>query len=212
MTRIAPWVCLVVLPLEAADPNTTALLKGIEQRYNHAQTLQVQFSESYTVLGRARKGESGQLTLRKPGRMRWDYTNPVGKLFVSDGKDVYLYTPEANRVEKTKLKASDDMRAPMAFLLGKLDFAKDFRDFEVKQEGTNYLVVARAKNDKLPYERVQMLVTPDHAIQRLVIDGQDQSILTFQFADEKVNPPVDDAQFKFQMPPGATLTASDGGQ
>jgi outer membrane lipoprotein-sorting protein len=57
-----------------------------------------------------------------------------------------------------------------------------------------------------------MLVTPDHAIQRLVIDGQDQSILTFQFADEKVNPPVDDAQFKFQMPPGATLTASDGGQ
>jgi outer membrane lipoprotein carrier protein len=212
VTRIAPWVCLVVLPLEAADPNTTALLKGIEQRYNHAQTLQVQFSESYTVLGRARKGESGQLTLRKPGRMRWDYTNPAGKLFVSDGKDVYLYTPEANRVEKTKLKASDDMRAPMAFLLGKLDFAKDFRDFEVKQEGTNYLVVARAKNDKLPYERVQMLVTPEHAIQRLVIDGQDQSILTFQFADEKVNPPVDDAQFKFQMPPGATLTASDGGQ
>lgn len=212
MTRIAPWVCLVVLPLEAADPNTTALLKGIEQRYNHAQTLQVQFSESYTVLGRARNGESGQLTLRKPGRMRWDYTNPAGKLFVSDGKDVYLYTPEANRVEKTKLKASDDMRAPMAFLLGKLDFAKDFRDFEVKQEGPNYLVVARAKNDKLPYERVQMLVTPDHAIQRLVIDGQDQSILTFQFADEKVNPPVDDAQFKFQMPPGATLTASDGGQ
>jgi outer membrane lipoprotein carrier protein len=212
VTRIAPWVCLVVLPLEAADPNTTALLKGIEQRYNHAQTLQVQFSESYSVQGRPRKGESGALTLRKPGRMRWDYTNPPGKLFVSDGKDVYLYTPEGNRVEKTKLKASDYMRAPMAFLLGKLDFAKDFRDFEVKQEGTNYLVVARAKNDKLPYERVQMLVTPDHAIQRLVIDGQDQSILTFQFTDEKVNPAVDDAQFKFQMPPGATLTASDGGQ
>jgi outer membrane lipoprotein carrier protein len=212
VTRIAPWVCLAVLPLEAADPNATALLKGIEQRYNRAQTLQVQFSESYSVLGRARKGESGSLTLRKPGRMRWDYTDPVGKLFVSDGKDVYLYTPEGNRVEKTKLKASDDMRAPMAFLLGKLDFAKDFRDFEVKPEGPNYLVVARAKSDKLPYEKVQMLVTPDHTIQRLVIDGQDQSILTFQFAQEKLNPPVDDAQFKFQMPPGATLVASEGGQ
>ena len=168
MTRIAPWVCLAVLPLEAADPNATALLKGIEQRYNRAQTLQVQFSESYSVLGRARKGESGELTLRKPGRMRWDYTDPAGKLFVSDGKDVYLYTPEGNRVEKTKLKASDDMRVPMAFLLGKLDFAKDFRDFEVKPEGTNYLVVAHPKSDKLPYEKVQMLVTPDHTIQRLV--------------------------------------------
>ena len=77
--------------------------------------------------------------------------------------------PNAHRVEKTKLKASDDMRAPLAFLLGKLDFAKDFRDFEIKPEGTNYLITAKAKNDKLPYGKVQMLVTPDYQIQRLVI-------------------------------------------
>ena len=217
MTRIAPWVCrallaCVFLPVRAADLPTTTLLKSIEQRYNRAQTLQVQFTESYSVLGRPRKGESGELTLRKPGRMRWDYTEPAGKLFVSDGKDVFLYTPDAHRVEKTKLKASDDMRAPMAFLLGKLDFMKDFRDFDVKQEGANYLVVAHAKSDKLPYEQVQMLVTPDYSIQRLVIQGQDQSILTFQFAQEKVNPPVDDSEFKFQMPAGATLVAPEGGQ
>ncbi len=120
------------------------------------------FIESYTVQGRARKSESGELTLRKPGRMRWDYTAPAGKLFVSDGKDVYLYTPDAHRVEKTKLKASDDMRAPLAFLLGKLDFAKEFRDFDFKPEGTNYLITAKAKSDKLPYEKIQMLVTPDY--------------------------------------------------
>lgn len=212
MTRILPWVCLAVLPLQAADVDLNALLKGIEQRYNHAETLQVQFSESYTVQGRARKGESGELTLRKPGRMRWDYTTPPGKLFVSDGKDVYLYTPVANRVEKTKLKASDDMHAPMAFLLGKLNFAKEFRDFDVKPEGAGYLINAKAKSDKLPYERVQMLVTPEYEIHRLVINGQDQSILTFQFNNEKLNPPVPDSDFKFQMPPGATLVASDGGQ
>ncbi len=109
------------------------------------------------------------------------------------------------------MKASEDMRAPMAFLLGKLDFMKDFRDFDVKPQGTNYLVVAHAKNDKLPYEEVQMLVTPEYAIQRLVIQGQDQSILTFQFAAEKLNPPVDDSEFKFQMPAGATLVGPDGG-
>ena len=61
------------------------------------------------------------------------------------------------------------MRAPLAFLLGKLDFAKDFRDIEFKPEGTNYLITAKAKNDKFLYERVQMLVTPDYQILRLVI-------------------------------------------
>jgi outer membrane lipoprotein-sorting protein len=101
------------------------LLKGIEQRYNHAKTLQVQYNETYTVQGQARKSETGTLTLRKPGRMRWDYSAPAGKLFLSDGKDVYLYTPDSHRVEKEPLKASDDMRAPMAFLLGKLDFSKE---------------------------------------------------------------------------------------
>lgn len=144
--------------------------------------------------------------------MRWDYSTPPGKLFVSDGKDVYLYTPAANRVEKTKLKASDDMHAPMAFLLGKLNFAKEFRDFEVKPEGADYWITAKAKNDKLPYERVQMLVTPDYEIHRLVINGQDQSILTFQFSQEKLNPLVPESDFKFQTPAGATVVASDGGQ
>jgi outer membrane lipoprotein carrier protein len=212
VTRIALWVCLSWLPMQAADADLNTLLKGVEQRYNRAKTLQVHFVEAYTVQGRARKSESGQLTLRKPGRMRWDYTSPSGKLFVSDGKDVYLYTPEAHRVERTKLKASDDMRAPLAFLLGKLDFVKDFRDFELKPEGMNYLLTAKAKNDKFPYEQIQMLVTPDYEIERLVISLQDMSLLTFQLDGEKVNPPVNDAVFKFQVPAGATLVDAEGSE
>ena len=55
-----------------------------------------------------------------------------------------------------------------------------------------------------------MLVTPEFEIQRLVINGQDLSILTFQLDGEKLNPPVDDALFKFQMPAGATLVDAEG--
>ncbi len=210
--RIALWVSLALVPLQAADIDLNTLLKGVEQRYNRAKTLQVQFNEAYSVQGRARKSESGELTLRKPGRMRWEYTAPAGKLFLSDGKDVYLYTPDAHRVEKTKLKASEDMRAPLAFLLGKLDFSKEFRDFELRPDGPNFVIAAKAKTDQLPYDKIEMLVTPDYQIRRLVINGQDQSILTFQFEQEKVNPPVNDALFKFQMPAGATLVASEGGE
>jgi outer membrane lipoprotein carrier protein len=210
VTQLVLWVSLACLPLQAAEADLNTLLKGVEQHYNRAKTMQVHFVESYTVQGRARKSESGELTLRKPGRMRWDYTAPAGKLFISDGKDVYLYTPEAHRVEKTKLKASDDMRAPLAFLLGKLDFAKEFRDFEVKPEGANYLITAKARNEKSLYEKVQMLIAPDYGIQRLVVNGQDLSLLTFQLDGEKLNPAIDDALFQFQMPAGATLVAEGG--
>src|SRR6202000_1835818 len=69
--RIALWVSLATLPIQAASPDLNVLLKGVEQRYNHAKTLQVQYNETYTVQGQARKSETGTLTLRKPGRMRW---------------------------------------------------------------------------------------------------------------------------------------------
>jgi len=212
VSRILLWVCLGVLPLLAADANLDRVLKGVEQRYNRAKTLKVLFNETYSVQGHPRKSESGDLTLRKPGRMRWQYDSPPGKLFVSDGKDVYLYSPDANRVERMRLKESEDMRAPLAFLLGKLDFAKEFRDFALKPIGENMQITAHAKTDKLPYEYILMLVSPDFSIHKLVVTGQDKAILIFNFDQERLNPVVDDAQFRFKMPPGATLVNPESGQ
>lgn len=209
VTRLAVLLCLLEF-CASAQVDLKALLKGVETRYNKAKTLEVQFNESYTGAGGPRQSESGKLTLRKPGRMRWDYSAPAGKLFVSDGKQVYLYNPEMKRVERMPLKESEDMRAPLAFLLGKLDFSKEFRDFQVKPEGSDYRVTAGAKSDRLPYERIEMLVTPGFVIKKLVVNGRDQSILTFEFDQEKLNPPVDDSRFHFQAPAGATIVNGDG--
>jgi outer membrane lipoprotein carrier protein len=213
VTRIALWVCLALtIPGFAANDDMNRILKGIQDRYNHAKTLQVTFNETYTVQGRPRQTESGTLTLRKPGRMRWDYSTPPGKLFISDGKDVYLYTPDTKTVQKVDLKKSEDMRAPLAFLLGKLDFQKEFRDFEMKPEGAGFVISAKAKSDKLPYEAIQLTATPGFTITKMIITGQDQSVLAFNLADEKLNPSVNDSAFKFQMPSGATMVTQEAAQ
>lgn len=208
--RLAAILCLAWFIGSGQTIDLKTLLKGVETHYNKAKTLEVQFNESYTGAGGPRQSEAGRLTLRKPGRMRWDYTAPAGKLFVSDGKKVYLYNPDLKRVEQMPLKESEDMRAPLAFLLGKLDFSKEFRDIQMKADGTDYVVTAWAKSDRLPYERIEMLVTPTFAIRKLVVNGQDQSVLTFQFDQEKLNPAVDDSRFNFQIPAGATVVNGDG--
>ena len=77
------------------------LLEAVENRYNRTRTLQVQFEESYRAPGRATRSESGELSLRKPGRMRWAYAKPSGKLFLSDGKYIYYYTPASNTANGT---------------------------------------------------------------------------------------------------------------
>ena len=135
-------LCLLVVCLGAAPSNLDSLLQAVETRYNHAQTLQVVFHEAYTGPGRPRRTESGTLLLRKPGRMRWDYTSPEGKLFLADGKFLWLYTPSNHQVEKMSIKESDDMRAPLAFLLGKLHFAKEFRNIQSQPEAGGTRIVA----------------------------------------------------------------------
>ena len=189
----------------AADSRLDTLLKGVEARYNKAKTLQVLFKEEYTPPGHGRRTESGILMLRKPGRMRWDYSQPPGKLVVADSKLFWIYTPSENRVERVKFQESDDMRAPLAFLLGKLHFDKEFRNLQGKPEGQDTRITAEPKTDNLPYSAVEFLVAPDGHIKEVKVTGFDKSILHFNFDQERVDPKLDDKLFNFQVPKGAEL-------
>jgi outer membrane lipoprotein carrier protein len=198
------------LPAAAASPGLDAQLKNIEARYNRAQSLKLNFSESYAGIKSPVQNDSGVLYLRKPGRMRWEYASPPGKLFISDGKDVVLYTPDDQRAEKSKLKESEDMRAPLAFLLGKLDFKKEFKSFEVRAAlasggpGETW-IIAEPKSENLAYSKVEFATTPEGEILRVRITGQDQSKLDFTFSNEQLNVPVAPALFTFHPPPGVQI-------
>jgi outer membrane lipoprotein carrier protein len=203
------WIGLLVVSALAAEPNLDELLRRTEARYNHARTLEVHFQEQYTKSGEPRRTESGILKLRKPGRMRWDYTQPKGKLFLSDGKSLYLYTPDDHHAERMKLQATEDMRAPLAFLLGKLHFNKEFRDIQSQPEGADTRITAAPKTDNLPYSKVEFVVTPEGQIREVKVTGFDRSVLDFQFDQEKMDPPLEAGLFQFQLPPGAQLTETD---
>ena len=210
--KVCTLLLIAAVAACAGDTATQHLLKGVEGRYNRAQTLEIRFAETYSGLGRGPRTETGVLYLRKPGRMRWEYTQPAGKLFVSDGKQVYLYLPDENRVEKMKLKDTEDMRAPMAFLLGKLHFEKEFQNLQARAEGEGSLVTAEPKSNSLPYSKVEFQVSPTFEIRKLHIVGQDQSVLDFAFESEKLNPPLANSLFQFQPPAGAQIVESGSGQ
>ncbi len=180
-------------------------MNGVEQRYNRARTLEVHFEQTYDAPSRGPTTESGELFLRKPGRMRWQYTQPAGKLFLSDGKYTFLYTPSNNRVERTKVKESDDLRAPLSFLLGKLDFQREFKHFVFRKEGEDTWITAEPRSDKTPFTKVEFRVSPSYEIQQLIIAGDGASTMEFRFAQEKLNPPLPEPMFQFKAPAGAEV-------
>jgi outer membrane lipoprotein carrier protein len=201
--------CLLGVSAFAADVPTATLLKTVEQRYNRADSLQVLFREDFTKTGHARRSENGLLDLRKPGRMRWEYADPKGKLGVGDGKVFWLYTPSENRVDKMPLRETDDLQAPIAFLLGKLHFDKEFRNLQGKPEGNDTRITAQPKSDSLPYSAVEFLVSADGRIREVKVTRIDNSIMQYTFDQEKLNPKLDDKLFHFQVPSGADVVEAD---
>ncbi|HEY4361768.1 MAG TPA: outer membrane lipoprotein chaperone LolA [Bryobacteraceae bacterium] len=193
-------VLLAATLLPAQDVDT--VLKGVENRYNNINTLQVDFS--YTLAkGLRRSVQKGVLYLHKPGRMRWQYSTPEGNLFISDGKYVYDYDAKANEMWKQKLNDAGDLRGALGFLLGKINFDADFKQFE--SDSKTGLIKAIPKSDKAPYTEISFLATPDFVIHRLIVKGVDGSTSDYTFENEKKNPPVPDTMFHFTPPPGVKL-------
>jgi len=88
-----------------------------------------------------------------------------------------------------------------------LEFEKDFCNFQVKRlPDGNTSFTAKPKIERLPYSQVEFVIASDFSIKKLDVYGDDQSVLTFVFANEKLNPTVNDRLFKFQIPAGATFT------
>jgi outer membrane lipoprotein carrier protein len=181
------------------------LLSAVEDRYNHVKTLQASFEQRYLVQGRGKRVEKGELSLQKPGRMLWQYGQPESKFFLSDGKQLYFYSPQANRVEKCPVKESNDFRAPLAFLLGRLDFKKLFKDFSFQETPEGTLIKAAAKSDRSPYTQVEFVIGSKNEIRRMTVAGMDGSLMEFVFSNERLNPSLAEAMFRFVAPAGAEV-------
>src|SRR5580700_11354650 len=115
----------------AAD--VKALAAAVDAHYNHLRSLQAEFTEVYRGAGMERT-ESGTLWLKKPGKMRWEYRSPKDKLFVSDGKDAWFYVPDDRQARKTSAKKLEDIRSPLAFLLGKTKLEKELQGLSLASD------------------------------------------------------------------------------
>jgi outer membrane lipoprotein carrier protein len=208
MTALALAAAALALQ-PAPGAGVASVIRSLEQRYNRAATLQARFEQTHLVAGRPRRVESGVLILRKPGRMRWEYDRPAGKLFVCDGTWVWLYSPGAQQVERARLKEADDFRAPLAFLLGRLDLRRTFSAFELSEQDGATLLSAWPKSNRLPFSRVDFFLGADAGIQRLVIHQLDGTAMEFRFSAEQRNVSVQDSSFRFQPPPGLPVVETE---
>jgi outer membrane lipoprotein carrier protein len=219
-SRIAGPV-LILLALAsalAANPSLDvhAIAQAVDNRYNHLQTLQAEFTETYQGAGTERS-ESGSLWLKKPGKMRWEYRSPKEKLFLSDGKDAWFYLPGDRQVRRTSAKKLDDLRSPLGFLLGKTRLEKELNGLSFAPDvapltpgNTVLRGVPKAMANRV--NEVVLEITPDYHIARIQFEEADESVTEYRFSEQQENARIADQIFRFSPPPGVEIVDGDFGQ
>src|SRR6202158_2843354 len=122
------WLLFITTAIAAAAQTNDIhqLARAVDEHYNHLRSLQSDFTEIYRGDG-AERVEAGTLWLKKPRKMRWEYRSPKEKLFISDGEAVWFYLPAERQLRKTTLRKLDNLRSPLAFLLGKTKLENELR-------------------------------------------------------------------------------------
>jgi len=197
-------------------PDVHAIAQAVDERYNHLHSLQSDFTEIYRGAGMERT-ESGTLWLKKPGKMRWQYRSPREKLFLSDGKDAWFYVPGERQVRQTAVKKLDDLRSPLAFLLGKTKLEKELQALSLASDVAPLApedVVLRGVPKSLADRVSQVLLelTPEHWISRIIIEEVDGSVTEYRFTNQRENVAVTDQQFQFAVPDGVEVIDGELGQ
>jgi outer membrane lipoprotein carrier protein len=209
-------VATAARPVTAGDTTAPELAQALQRKYDGIRDFSADFVHAYEG-GVLRKliTERGRLLIKKPGKMRWEYSAPEMKTFVSDGVKMYSYIPEDKQVIVATVPPQDDATTPTLFLAGKGSLTRDFTPALVElpagmQAGSRALKLV-PKSPQRDYDWLVLVVDPATLGLRglVTIDAQGGKS-SFSFKNLKENVGLTDKDFAFKIPRGVDIvTASD---
>ena len=199
------------IAVTAAEPTAPEVAAALQRKYDTVKDFSADFVHQYEggVL-RKQISERGTLLIKKPGKMRWEYTAPEHKLFVSDGVQMYSYVPQDKQVIVSKIPTADEATTPTLFLAGKGNLTRDFTASLVEPpsgmpSGSRALkLVPKAR--QRDYDWLTVVVDPATlGIRGLVTVDAQGGTSRFSFTNLKENVGLADKEFTFKMPHGVDV-------
>ena len=193
----------------AADLTAPELAAALQKKIDGIRDFSTDFTHTYEggVL-KKQITERGHLLVKKPGRMRWEYTDPEKKSFVSDGLKMYSYIPADKQV--IVASAEDDATTPALFLAGKGSLTRDFTASLAaapagRPPGTRALKLV-PKTRQRDYDWLTLVVDPGTlAIRGLQTTDAQGGTSSFSFTNLKENVGLTDKEFAFKIPRGVDV-------
>jgi outer membrane lipoprotein carrier protein len=197
--------------VHAAAPTPAEWAQSLQRKVDSIKDFSADFVHSYQggVLHK-RLTERGRLLVKKPGKMRWEYSAPDEKLFVSDGLKIYSYIPQDKQVIVANVPSGDQASTPALFLAGKGNLGRDFSVATAEvppgmPEGTKALKLV-PRTPQPDYDWLVLAFDPSSLeIRGLVTADAQGGTSSFVFTSLKENLGISDKEFTFKIPRGVDV-------
>ena len=196
--------------VHGAQETATELAAALQRKYDGIKDFSADFTHAYEggVL-KKKITERGRLVVKKPGKMRWDYSAPEQKQFVSDGLKMYSYIPQDKQVVVASVP-ENDAATPALFLAGKGNLTRDFTasllDAPAGMPAGSRALKLVPRVRQTEYDSLVLVVDPTTlGIRGLVTIDAQGGTSSFSFTNLQENTGVADKAFAFKIPRGVDV-------
>jgi outer membrane lipoprotein carrier protein len=193
---------------DQAPPSATELAREIQAHYDTVHDFRADFTHQYRggVLHQT-FNERGDVRVKKPGRMYWNYVAPEEKAFVSDGSKIYSYIKDDKVVYVSDMPSGDQVSTAVLFLAGRGDLVRDFRpSVSQPQPESSWKLDLTPKTPQADFTALTLTVDRrTFALQGLASTDPQGGTHTFGFTNLRENVGLSDNQFVFRIPKDAEV-------
>jgi len=204
----AAWIAAGSSLLGQTAPSAADLAKRLQARYDTIRDFSADFTQTFQgILVRRATTEQGKLLVKKPSRVRFTYSAPEKKEFVSDGVQFYSYYPKDRLGSRSPLPKANEGSTALLFLAGRGDLSRDFTaSMGATQPEKEWHLRLVPRTPQADFDTLTLLV--DRATLMLVgfVTVDDQGTNTIRFEHLKENTGIKDDAFFFKFPPGTEIT------
>lgn len=167
-------------------------------------TLQANFQQTLrTGEGEVLQQASGQFYLSRPGRFRWNYTEPYEQIIVSDGKRIWIYDVELAQVTVQRQSAGLPT-TPMALLENSATLYESFRVVPMDHRDGIYRLKLLSKNNESDFGEIVVGVDKQ-GLRFMQLHDQFEQVTDIIFSEIQTNIKLAEENFRFTPPEGVDV-------
>lgn len=198
-------LAILLFPALSSAEDASEVVSKLQKKYESIKTMKADFTQEVTSKGMAPMKSVGRVWLKKPGKMRWEYTEPAKDLIVSDGRTIWLFQPDLNQAIKSPATTGASSMAT-DFLSGMGNIEKEFIVLLSAADGPSHVLTLTPKNAQQGLRKLVLEVgKKSYLVEKTVITDHFGNQTTVSFTNMKLNSPVKDSFFKYAPPKGAAI-------